>query len=220
MVTNFPTSLWQQHKRLRRDSVVYSIEVEQTFRKLSITNQAIYQLSYADLLTRHYNSDAEWLICWFLRREIFSSITSGGNRTQSGKGPSIKDVRSQGGGGCQCGQRGKEGRGLSQCGHFADKGVGESTFCDFVRTSFMEAPNSLPSREYVLRASFAALRRNDRLCLSTRYVVYMRVLVCAGLLRPYASTLIQPWSRINAISRLNICKVVRNTELKSRSISF
>jgi len=36
---------------------------------------------------------------------------------------------------------GQGGRGLSQCGHFSDKGEG-SIFRDFVRTSFMAAPNS------------------------------------------------------------------------------
>jgi len=36
----------------------------------------------------------------------------------------------------------------------------------------------------------------------------------------YASTLIQPWSRINVTSSLTICKMERKIELKSRSISF
>jgi len=39
-------------------------------------------------------------------------------------------------------------------------------------------------------------------------------------LGPYAPTLIQPWSWINVSLRLNICKMVRKTELKSRSISY
>jgi len=37
---------------------------------------------------------------------------------------------------------------------------------------------------------------------------------------PYVPTSTKFWSRINVISRLNICKMVRNTDLKSRSISF
>jgi len=40
------------------------------------------------------------------------------------------------------------------------------------------------------------------------------------LLASYAPTLIQPWSWINVSSRLIICKMLRKTELKSRSISF
>jgi len=35
---------------------------------------------------------------------------------------------------------GQEGEGLSQCGHFSDKRGRWSIFCDFQRTSFMDAP--------------------------------------------------------------------------------
>jgi len=38
---------------------------------------------------------------------------------------------------CPNGQR---GRGLTQFGHFSDKEEGESIFCDFVRTCFMDGP--------------------------------------------------------------------------------
>jgi len=39
-------------------------------------------------------------------------------------------------------------------------------------------------------------------------------------LGPYAPTLIQPWSRINETSSLNICKMIRKTELKIYHLIF